>query len=73
MLQAFFTASLLQLRDRIDTLEYSEKLHTDKLSHVTSEHEAQIDRLREDKALLEVRLENQEKSVREAKLAASIA
>ena len=55
------------------SLEYSEKQHSDKLSQVTAEHKSQIDKLREDKAILEVRLENQEKSVRESKLAASLA
>ena len=57
----------------MDSLEFSEKKHSEKMEKITSDQKSQLDKLREEKALLEVRVETQERTVREAKLAASLA
>lgn len=57
----------------MDSLEFSEKKHSKKMEMMNEEQKSQLDKLREEKALLEVRVETQERTVREAKLAASLA
>lgn len=61
------------MNDKLDSLEFTEKQHAASSEQVAEDHQKQLGKLREEKALLEVRVDTQERSVREAKLAASLA
>lgn len=65
--------TIMLLRDRIDSLEYSEKQRNDNLSELQRKHQSELDVLRDAKLSLEQQLAEQERAVSESRLAASLA
>ncbi|XP_064622377.1 protein phosphatase 1 regulatory subunit 21-like [Lineus longissimus] len=62
--------AVMDLRDKLDVLEREASQHQRILDTTTQKNKALVDKLQEDKAMLEVRLQTQDKEVKAAKLRA---